>query len=702
MNIIEIQSTFITEARNSPVLLSDLANMEGYIAESYQGRSLIELLQNADDAQSTNFILRKIRPNVYIVANNGRYFSEQDIHSICRSGSSTKRRNSNTIGYRGIGFKSVVNYSKAVHLSSGNVALTFSRALSEKVLYSGVYKVPLIRIPHEFAGTEYAQEIASCREDGYTTIFIFEVTSTELDREIATFEETCLLFLNSIETVTFEAHTGNCKFSIRREHDAERTRITLQSESAQTDWLTIRDTQGTKAALAFLLNDSDVIVPLGSDAAVIHSFMPTQEKFRFKFKINGDFSTDPSRTRVVVDQSSIDAAKRCASIFSELLISLLSGVVKDDLSIISISNGIRVDATANLRIKNINDVFCDAFLADIAKLPQNLGISPTKETVLQPVWMDCIDFESMCASNGIHGLGDANIRHFPKVEQLLISSGLKTLSLEALIAFSATVELSLNTRLEVVRELIQKYRFKMTQEIIAAVRKARLFDLGDGNAKALEGHKNPKLSVQFISQISALVPDEKDFLWFLEKLGVKPDLPATIESKVDDAVAISPLGAHAVYSAFRDKISIGEAPPSAYIFKKTSGLKKWRSVEENVETFFRDLASVKRVLDVSKSNLGYDIEVQSDNGVQYIEIKSVEDLGDPISLTNNEYSTAARQGASYVLAIARQDARSIKICLIQDPVKKMELIKRVTRWEWVCNEYEGDLFERTITDDIRE
>ena len=45
------------EAINSPLLLSDLANMEKYISESYQGRSLIELLQNADDALATKFLI---------------------------------------------------------------------------------------------------------------------------------------------------------------------------------------------------------------------------------------------------------------------------------------------------------------------------------------------------------------------------------------------------------------------------------------------------------------------------------------------------------------------------------------------------------------------------------------------------------------------------------------------------------------------
>lgn len=45
-----IRDMFIKEASESPLLFIDLANMERYVSESYSGRSLIELLQNADDA----------------------------------------------------------------------------------------------------------------------------------------------------------------------------------------------------------------------------------------------------------------------------------------------------------------------------------------------------------------------------------------------------------------------------------------------------------------------------------------------------------------------------------------------------------------------------------------------------------------------------------------------------------------------------
>ena len=65
-------------------------------------------------------------------------------------------------------------------------------------------------------------------------------------------------------------------------------------------------------------------------------------------------------------------------------------------------------------------------------------------------------------------------------------------------------------------------------------------------------------------------------------------------------------------------------------------------------------------------------------------------------MTNNEYSTAVEFGDKYELAIVEQFESTLKICLIQNPNKKLSLFKRVTRWEWVCNEYSGTLIDTDL------
>jgi hypothetical protein len=85
------------------------------------------------------------------------------------------------------------------------------------------------------------------------------------------------------------------------------------------------------------------------------------------------------------------------------------------------------------------------------------------------------------------------------------------------------------------------------------------------------------------------------------------------------------------------------------------------------------------------------LEIQWADKIDFIEVKSVTNLGDSFSMTNNEYSTSVEYGDNYYLGIVEQNLDGLKICFIQNPIKTITLLKRVTRWEWVCNEYSGIL-----------
>jgi hypothetical protein len=149
--ISNLRSEFLQEATNAPKLFKDLAKVEQYIAESYKTRSFIELIQNADDAESNAFGVHGSHGGL-IVANNGRPFTTDDIEALCRSGSSNKVRGGKTIGYRGIGFKSVVNLAKRIYIFSGDFAFYFDKASTKNLL--NVSDVPLVRIPHPYEGHE--------------------------------------------------------------------------------------------------------------------------------------------------------------------------------------------------------------------------------------------------------------------------------------------------------------------------------------------------------------------------------------------------------------------------------------------------------------------------------------------------------------------------------------------------------------------
>lgn len=89
-----------------------------------------ELLQNADDAGATEASVSLIGEE-FVFTHNGEDFKEEHFASLCRFGYSNKRA-LHTIGFRGIGFKSVFSLGPMVKLTTPTLAVAFhSRRFTE-------------------------------------------------------------------------------------------------------------------------------------------------------------------------------------------------------------------------------------------------------------------------------------------------------------------------------------------------------------------------------------------------------------------------------------------------------------------------------------------------------------------------------------------------------------------------------------------
>jgi len=87
---------------------------------------LSELLQNADDAAATEIFVR-IERGQFVFSHNGEDFIEEHFSSLCRFGYSNKR-SLHTIGFRGIGFKSVFSLGKRVQLLTPTLSVEFEQS----------------------------------------------------------------------------------------------------------------------------------------------------------------------------------------------------------------------------------------------------------------------------------------------------------------------------------------------------------------------------------------------------------------------------------------------------------------------------------------------------------------------------------------------------------------------------------------------
>ena len=317
-----VRKPLLEEALKSPTLLSDLAGLEQYVAESYDARAFVELLQNADDAGASCFsVLRADR--FLLAANNGHCFTETEFESLCRSAASSKHRGE-AIGFRGIGFKSVVGLAKTVHVISGELQATFSRERTAADVPQAS-RVPLVRIPHPLMPPdrrEFGDQLDHLIADHFNTVFVFDgLTGSSIESEFAAFDASSLLFLRNMRQMHLKSGVETV-VTVQRHADAPGLQsLRLASSDGVRKW-SVMERDGF--AFAFV-HEAGGLSRLAEPEAVVHAFLPTHEPTGFAFKINGDISTDPSRTRVVLDERTLNGIHAMARFFLELVGQCLNG-----------------------------------------------------------------------------------------------------------------------------------------------------------------------------------------------------------------------------------------------------------------------------------------------------------------------------------------------------------------------------------------
>ena len=390
----EVRQSLLEEARRSPSLLSDLAGLEQYVAESYDARSFVELLQNADDAGASRFLVHRAG-NLLLVANDGRPFNRTDFESLCRSAASHKHRGT-SIGYRGIGFKSVVGFAETIYVFSGELEVAFSRERTAEEIPEA-YRVPLVRIPHPVEAEDragMAEAYEAMTQQGYRTTFVFtDLVASGIEAEFAAFDPSSLLFLRHIRQVELRSSIEEVITARRELLDARARSIRLASSGGTSSW---RVVEREDVALAFSEDDKEV-KRLQEREAIVHAFLPTHEATGLPIKINGDISTDPSRTRVILDERTAAGIEGAARLIVDLVIEAL-----DD------SSG---PAAAGLVASLVP--FHDprtvvfqrrSFRTELLEAIKRVARDRFENLKYQPSWLNPVDFEMFAASSDLRAV----------------------------------------------------------------------------------------------------------------------------------------------------------------------------------------------------------------------------------------------------------------------------------------------------------
>ena len=303
----ELQRVLVAEYSQSRGMFTELAHIESLLAETYRERVQYELLQNSDDAGATAVNITIGPDGAVEWTNNGRPFDLADAEALCRSASSTKTRG-NSIGYRGIGFKSLAAVASHITVASANWRFSFDREETSKLLRVSGHEVrpgdvPLIRIPTQVM---YGSEFPGATFN----IIPLESDSSQI---LGMIDPLALLFLRHVRTLTVVQADKLDRFEL--EENSGRVQLRWNGRTAEFATLT-----AGRSFVAIPLDESAIsLVTLRGHLAC---FLPLHDQIGAPLVVSGDLLTDPSRSHAIVSDPTTqevlsDAARAVARQLSD-------------------------------------------------------------------------------------------------------------------------------------------------------------------------------------------------------------------------------------------------------------------------------------------------------------------------------------------------------------------------------------------------
>ncbi len=113
---------------------ADFGNERKFTVD-YNGRQILELLQNADDAKTDAIqIILNEEDRTLRIANNGISFSAEGLDSLRLAGNSSKNKRE-FIGNKGLGFRAILNWVNRIRIYTKDYVMEFSPAIATREFY---------------------------------------------------------------------------------------------------------------------------------------------------------------------------------------------------------------------------------------------------------------------------------------------------------------------------------------------------------------------------------------------------------------------------------------------------------------------------------------------------------------------------------------------------------------------------------------
>ncbi len=306
--------------------------------KQYNGRQLLELLQNADDESFNTkqpHVLIRLDGNKLIVANNGSFFSRDGIKSLRFARISGKKHRLNIIGYKGLGFRSIINWAKEISIISGDLSVKYSEEIADNFLNELLTKEPSLKETIEqnrvaiLSVPKWVDE-PTFTERVYDTYIVLELKDDILDdfkKQIIELKPETLLFLNNLTQIDID--TPDRKEKIIADRNKDKIKIIVDEKNYSKKWFirkttdtipndlikTIEDKKEYEIRIAFNEKLDDSINRL-------FCYFITKEKFPFPFLIHATLNLDDSRNYIVDDKINRFILDKIAAMLIEISIEL--------------------------------------------------------------------------------------------------------------------------------------------------------------------------------------------------------------------------------------------------------------------------------------------------------------------------------------------------------------------------------------------
>lgn len=686
--IIKLSNTFLKEASHSPSLLADLAMMEKYMSESYSNRIIIELLQNADDAGATSVYISRVNDTI-IFANNGRPFSERDVISISRSGQSSKKRG-DSIGYRGVGFKSASFLSSDIIIHSGNVNFTFSKRRTAMCLGMSEGNVPTIRIPFILEDHLFDDIINRVKAKGFNTIFLF--TSAESDiinEELDLLDSDFMLFLKHVNNLLIEIPGHSKKIKVKRIQHAWGQEVVINDKS----WAMFYN------QLAFKLENM-VIEECNCEESIYYCFLPTYDKFLFPFKVNADFSTDPSRKHVILDEKTKDSLQAIGDAICSLVTEVFQTPIPLYKNLLTILENTISFSKVNMYLKKVIDEKLQNQKCTIGGRGDEINISDYKlfssdfdKGVVNMIRKQSVFAKDFSISSNVYASIDGVDEFIKQYSSSTFNAKdlVKILSEKNFIGASSDYIYSYLLGKVFLAYQKEKYissekldlstmYFKGKSDVIritnASCDQIRdVLEKNDSNQSIIESLFKEIIVSLGINYVAKPID--------IDGYGISNDTNNESEKFKSNSLMPGDLKGVKIHS---DSNSLNQHSNEVHFDHPI--VPSWRSAEYACVKIEEFLGNEAR--DVSRQNVGYDVESRTPSGeMRYIEVKFLTN-SNSFSMTSNEYAVASQYGDEYYLCLIQRAEHNSKAIYIRNPHKNLSFVKRIKQWEWFCDTVKGE------------